>query len=130
VNKLIRKTWPRIRWYELAGRRSIEWTPVYAGDGLPNLLKYALNLNPTVPAVSPVTMDLSTGYLRLTVPRNPSATDVTFSVEVNNTDLSNPHAWSSANTVVDQNTASILQVHDSVPVSQSSEQFIRLRITR
>ena len=105
-------------------------TYVYAGDGLPNLLKYALNLNPLVPAVSPLSLDTSTGYLRLTVPRNPNASDVTFSVQVNNADLTDPDAWTAATTVVDQDTPSVLQVHDSVPVSQSSKQFIRLLITR
>ena len=103
---------------------------VYAGDRLPNLLKYALNLNPKVPAVSPLTSDLSTGYLRLTVPRNPNASDVTFSVEVNNSNLTDQSAWTSTTTVLDQNTTSLLQVHDSVPASQSSQQFIRLRVTR
>lgn len=103
---------------------------VYAGDGLPNLLKYALNLNPLVPAVSPVTVDLSTGYLRLTAPRNPQASDVTLSVEVNNADLTNPSDWTSAGTVVDQNTAALLQAHDGVPANQSARQFIRLRVAR
>ena len=105
-------------------------TYVYAGDGLTNLLKYALNLNPLVPAVSPLSVDVSTGYLRLTVQRNPNASDVNFSVEVNNSDLTNSGAWTSGSTVTDQNTSSILQVHDSVPVSGSAEQFIRLRVTR
>ncbi len=103
---------------------------VYAGDGLPNLIKYALNLNPLLPAVSPLSMDVSTGYLRLTVPRNPNASDVTFTVEVNNTDLTNPGAWASSDTVVDQNTTSLLQVHDSVPMNEAADQFIRLRVTR
>ena len=103
---------------------------IYAGDGLPNLLKYALNLNPLLPAISPLSVDVSTGYLRLTVPRNANANDVTFSVEVNNSALTNESAWTSSGTVVDQNTTSLLQVHDSVPVSQSNEQFIRLRVTR
>ena len=103
---------------------------VYAGDGLPNLLKYALNLNPLVPAINPLGVDESTGYLRLTVPRNPNAGDVTFTVEVNNTDLTNPGDWTSTSTVVDQSTASLLQVHDSMPINQADAQFIRLRVTR
>ena len=40
-----------------------------SGDGIPNLLKYALGLDPRVPTANPETQDTSTGYLRLTVPK-------------------------------------------------------------
>ena len=36
----------------------------------------------------------------------------------------------SSDTAVDQNTASLLQVQDGFPVSQSNKQLIRLRVTR
>ncbi len=102
-------------------------TAIATGDGMPNLLKYALGLDPLVPAANPIVGDISTGYLRLTVPRNPNATDVTFYVEVtdNLTAL-----WTTNGTTVDQNTPTLLQVHDNTPVSSSAAGFIRLRITR
>jgi kumamolisin len=102
---------------------------VYAGDGLTNLLKYALNLNPLVPAVSPLSVDVSTGYLRLTVPRNPNANDVIFSVEAND-DLTNPGGWSAAGVTVDTSTANLLRAYDSTPVSNANRRFLRLRIIR
>jgi hypothetical protein len=73
-----------------------------------------------------VTGDISTGYLRLTVPRNPTATDVTFLIEVtdNLTTL-----WTTNGTTIDQNTPTLLQVHDNTPVRSSAAGFIRLRIT-
>ena len=99
------------------------------GDGLPNLLKYALGLDPTVPTPSPVTVDVSTGYLRLTTPKNPNATDVTVVVQVSGT-LSDPSSWSTSETTIDQNTPTLLQVQDAMAVSQSSARFLRLTVTR
>jgi hypothetical protein len=102
-------------------------TYVGTSDGMPNLLKYALGLNPLVATTNPVTGDISTGYLRLTVPRNPTATDVTFHVEVT---ASLAASWTTNGITVDQNTPTLLQVHDNTPVSSSAAGFIRLRITR
>jgi len=105
-------------------------TNVVSGDGLPNLLKYALGLNPLVSetTASVITEDATTGYLRLTVTKNTAATDITFSI-VGTTDLTNAASWSAANVVVDQNTASTLQAHSSTPVSSGSS-FLRLLVTR
>lgn len=98
------------------------------GDGMANLLKYALGLDPLVPADNPVVVDISTGFLRLTSPKNPSATDVTFSVEV--TDDLTASSWTTNGTTVDVNTTTLLQVHDNTPVSSASNRFIRLHVSR
>ena len=100
-----------------------------AGDGLPNLLKYALGLSPLVPGVNPSTESTGSGYLTLTVPKNSNATDLTYSVQVNG-DLTNPAGWTTAGTTVDQNTASLLQVQDNTPVSGTAKRFIRLQVSR
>jgi uncharacterized repeat protein (TIGR01451 family) len=102
-------------------------TAVASSDGMANLLKYALGLNPLVPTNSPVVGDITTGYLRLTTPRNPNATDVTFRVEVTG-DLA-AGTWTTDGTTVDQDTPSLLQVHDNVPVDASSGRFIRLHVS-
>ena len=102
-------------------------TYVGTSDSMPNLLKYALGLDPLVATNSPVTGDISTGYLRLTVQRNPDATDVTFLIEIA-TGLMD--SWTTNGTTVDQNTPTLLQVHDNTPVSGSASGFIRLRVTR
>ena len=93
---------------------------------MPNLLKYALGLNPLVPAANPVIGDIVTGYLRLTTPKNPNATDITYIVQVAS-DVNGP--WTSAGTVVDQNTPTLLQVHDGTPVATAAQRFIRLEVT-
>lgn len=100
-----------------------------SGDGLPNLLKYALGLNPLAPTANPMAVDVSTGHLRLTVPRSSSATDVTLAVQVNGT-LSDPAGWTAGGTTVDQNTATLLQVHDDTLVSGGQPRFLRLVVTR
>ena len=100
-----------------------------AGDGLNNLTKYALGLDPTMPEVNPATADTSTGYLRLTVPKNANATDLTYRVQVTS-DLTDPTSWTTDGTTIDQNTATTLQVQDNTPVSGTAMRFIRLQISR
>jgi hypothetical protein len=100
---------------------------VATSDGMPNLLKYALGLNPLVATNDPVTGDISTGYLRLTTPRNPDASDVSFVVEA--TDVLTSSAWTNS-TTVDVNTATLLQVHANAPVATSASGFIRLQVSR
>ncbi len=100
---------------------------IATSDGIPNLFKYALGLDPIIPTANPVTGDITTGYLRLTVPRNPGATDIIFLVEAT-ADLNGP--WTTNGTTVDQNLPSLLQVHYNTPVSLSAGGFIRLRITQ
>lgn len=100
-----------------------------AGDGINNLLKYALNLNPLATQSNPVTVDTTTGYLRLTTPKRSGATDVTYSVQVND-DLTNAAGWTTSGTVELSNTSTQLQVRDGVPLSGGGKRFIRLQISR
>ncbi len=101
-------------------------------DGLANLLEYALGTNPLVSNASASVMDRETiganTYLRLTITKNPAATDVTYSAEVTG-DLTTPSAWSSSSVVVETNTATTLRVRDSVATSSAARRFIRLRVT-
>ncbi len=101
---------------------------VNSSDGLSNLVKYALGLNPLVATNSPVVGDISTGFLRLTSPKNPQATDVSFWVEV--TDDVTANTWTTNGTTVDINTSTQLQVHDNAAVASSAGRYIRLRISR
>jgi hypothetical protein len=100
-------------------------------DGIGHLMEYALGLNPGVADKlgSKVTHDLETltssQYLRLSVTKNASATDVNYVVEVSN-DLV---TWTSVNTVVETNTATSLIVRDTVPMTGNTRRFIRLRVT-
>ncbi|MGZ5537436.1 MAG: hypothetical protein ACXWG0_02810, partial [Chthoniobacterales bacterium] len=100
---------------------------IAAGDGMPNLLKYAFNLNPLVPAVAPITYDITNGHLRMTVTRNPNAFDISFFGEVTG-DLTSPASWTTDNTTIDQNTSLLLQVHDNADLT--APHYIHLKVTR
>jgi uncharacterized repeat protein (TIGR01451 family) len=118
----------RLQWFgTTANSGAAADTAIATSDGMPNLLKYALGLNPLVATNDPVAGDITTGYLRLTAPKNPQATDVSFFVEVTG-DLT--AAWSTNGTVTDIDTPMLLQAHDNTPVASSPGGFIRLRVSR
>ena len=104
-------------------------TTIAAADGLPNLLKYALGLNPLVSGNTSglITPDITTGFLRLTVTKNPAATDVTFTIQGTN-DLSTASSWSTNGVIIDQNTTTLLQAHSSTSLTSGSY-FLRLNVT-
>ena len=129
-----------------------------AGDGVPNLVKYALGLNPrqrygtsSLPAVrmdiiggsaqsagvgggiglfSVPTVDLTSGkhYMAFTVQRNGIHQDIDYIVEVSN-DLT---LWNSGDpyTVTVLDTAEILEVYSATSVDDVPQQFMRLKIQR
>lgn len=105
-----------------------------AGDAVPNLIKYALGLDPLVPAAK---AQLPSGgiqpfagqnYLTLTINRSADPTDVTCTVEVSSNILT---GWVSGtpNTVTLTNTATQLVVRDNTPVPAATARFIRLVVT-
>jgi hypothetical protein len=98
-----------------------------AGDGVPNLLKYALGLDPNTPATR---SQLPTGgifqefghkFLAMTVNRASQRADIAYVVEVSG-DL---QTWVSGLT----NTATQLVVRDRTEIPSATERFIRLRVT-
>jgi hypothetical protein len=103
------------------------------GDGVPNLIKYALGLNPSTPVSGsqlPVASILPAGgqdYLTLTVNRTAQATDVTYVVEVSG-DLM---MWSSGPsfTVTISNVSTQLIVRDNTPMASATSRFIRLHVS-
>ena len=104
---------------------------IAGGDGLANLLKYALNLvPPQLPATigSVVVIDQSAGALRMTVAKNPVANDVLFSIEGTN-NLGDPNSWTANGLIIDQNSGSTLQVHDPTPLT-NGPRYLRLKVTR
>jgi len=109
------------------------------GDGIANLMEYALNLDPNVPGVIglPVQGTTNVGgndYLTLTYTRVKSATDISYVVEVSG-DLV---TWNSgpsytATVSVTDNPDGITQtvvVRDLVPMGSATSRFIRLKITQ
>jgi fibronectin-binding autotransporter adhesin len=95
------------------------------GDGLSNLLEFAVNTHPKQPNASPLIHELVTigadKMWRLTVPKNPLATNLSFTVETC-ADLTD---WSSATTHIETNTATQLIVRDT---QTGPPRFIRLVI--
>jgi uracil DNA glycosylase len=92
-------------------------------------MEYALGLNPNTPAPlsQRITNDLdSNQYLRLTITKNPNATDVTYSVEASS-DLT---TWNTTEVLILQNTATVLQVRDTQAMSAANRRFMRLRVTQ
>jgi len=104
-----------------------------AGDGVPNLLKYALGLDPNIPATisqlptGGIQPDGGQDYLTMTVSRTAAQTDISYVVEVSG-DL---QTWASGppNTATLTDTATQLVVRDNTPVPSATERFIRLRVT-
>jgi hypothetical protein len=97
------------------------------GDGLINILEYAVGLNPLSASTNPVTTDISTGNLRVTIPRNTNAFDVTLTVEIT-ANLLAPLSWTTNGIIIDQNTAALLRVRDSAPIVGATAKFMRLKI--
>lgn len=109
-----------------------------AGDGIPNLMKYALGIDPFG---SGYQGHLATGttnitdqtYLVLTYTRpEPAPPNITYAVEVAN-DLAVTD-WTSAETVEVSNTVTgawrTITIRDQYPVADRPKRFIHLRVTQ
>jgi hypothetical protein len=114
-------------------------------DGIPNLMEYALNLDPRkagtaglpVRGIAPVS---GSNYLKLTFVPNPAATDVTYVVQGAGT-LSGSNNWSTVgsgsisggvwvptgNFTVTSGTA---VAWDTVPITSGTRRFIRLKVIK
>lgn len=112
-----------------------------AGDGIPNLMKYALGMNPAQPGVQPpvgVIEHESERYLTITFSRNPAATDLTYAVQVAD-NLAGP--WTTVATITPGNSmasgaglvaedSGTVIVRDTVSLSGAPRRFMRLGVTR
>lgn len=99
------------------------------GDGLSDLLEYALGLSADFPSMSPFhapgfTTIAGQSYLTLGVSRALAPADVTLGIEVSG-DLT---TWLPATVTAD--TPWLLEARDPVPEGSSPHRFIRLKATR
>lgn len=98
------------------------------GDGLDNLLEYALGTNPLQATANPVAGGVATigtdRYLRISVAKNPVATNLTFAAELSE----NVSNWSGAGVEEEENSIDRFTARDSVPTSSSPARFIRLKV--
>ena len=112
-----------------------------AGDGVPNLLKYAMGGSPRIPDDNVRLGCLTAGPgPALTFHRNPSATDVRYVVEgvdwLTNgaawrglaTNMGG--AWQGATNVEESGTGNPVECTVTDPVALQSNRFLRLKVTR
>ena len=102
------------------------------GDTSVNLLEYALGHDPFIADGGGIVVDLESigpdKFLRLTLARNPAATDLAFSIEVTG-NLTAPGSWSASGTTIETDTPTLLRARDNTPASSSSPRHIRLKVT-
>ena len=129
------EVWQAQNWTATGGYSDPNAAQAYDADndGQANLLEYAFGTAPLTSGSSPLVYDTATvsteKYLRLSVPKNAAATDVTFSVEATS-DVSNSASWSSTGLVTEQDTATRLIVRDSQPMSSAGRRFMRVKVVR
>jgi len=101
-----------------------------AGDGIPNLMKFALDLDPNEPAVLQERVDdvLEGGQLAFDIVRNPAAVGagLVYVVE-QTTNLADPNSWTSNGVTVNIDTPSRLKATLNQPVF-SGAAFMRLKV--
>ncbi len=100
-----------------------------SGDGIPDVVKYALGLSSGTPSVSGVNSPAlttvgGTRYLSLSVGRFLPPSDATLTIEVSG-DL---QTWTPATVTTD--TPSLLEARDPVPYDGAAKRFIRVKVTR
>ena len=113
-------------------------TAAPAGDGIPNLMKCALNLNPKADGTAglPVPGTIAAGgsnYLTLSYTHVIPATDIIYTVQVSG-DLQSWNSGAGYPSVVSKtpNPGGLTQtivVQDLIPVSGTNRRFMRLQVT-
>ncbi len=104
-----------------------------ANDGIGNLLKYALGLDPRIPGRSELpepellTDGQGRSYLGISVDRDASAIGVSLVIEVSG-DLQRWDSGPGFITLI-EDTAEILSARDNTPIDESNRRFIRVRAT-
>lgn len=107
-------------------------TADHEGDGIPNLVEYALNLDPNVASIAELpVVGINNGALTLSYTHLKSATDITYLVEVT-TDLVTWHSgsgYTSVLQVTDHGATETIQTGSLIPLT-TSPQVMRLKVTR
>jgi hypothetical protein len=98
------------------------------GDGLSNLMEFALDTNPLVRNASPLVYDFHTladgKHLRLTVQKNPGATNLEYLVET----CGALNDWSTTNTFIESVNTAQLIVRDTLTTATAPRRFIHLKV--
>jgi alpha-tubulin suppressor-like RCC1 family protein/tRNA threonylcarbamoyladenosine modification (KEOPS) complex Pcc1 subunit len=103
-----------------------------AGDGISNLMKYALKLDPKSSDVANLPASSARdGHLTLTFRRNKRAADLTFTVQVAS-DLTSD-VWEDVDVVISQTDEGeywLVTVRDDEPMHNHSKRFMRLKVSK
>jgi len=132
-------TWKTTAFASLNGAAGISGdTDTPAGDGVPNLIKYALGLGPMtngsqyLPVTGTTTIS-GTNYLTLTYTQVIAATDIVYTVEVSNDLLT----WNSGtgytavlSTTPNGDGTNTVVVQDLAPAGSTPHQYMRLKVTK
>ena len=101
-----------------------------ARDGVSNLMKYALALNPRVSGDADLPgASVQNGYLTLTYRKNKLADDVTYTVQAG--DSLTIDSWTTVTSVLsqtDEGSHWLVTVRDSVPQAGHPKRFMRLKV--
>jgi len=97
------------------------------GDGLPNLIEYALGRNPQQPSSALPGPDATDGRISLRVLKNSAAIDLDWSAEV--TGNLTEGSWT-GNVTILQNDATAFEARDNITSTPANPRFMRLRVTR
>jgi alpha-tubulin suppressor-like RCC1 family protein len=100
------------------------------GDGLSNLLEYALGLDPNACGVMPATVALNGANLEYTYTRSTAAKDSGVAYQIEWSDTLEAGSWSTE-TVTQQITsteAALETVKTSIPAGNNGKRFLRLRV--
>ena len=129
-------TWKLLYFGTNAGNAFIAGDGAYpAGDGVSNIIKYALGLQPLAKATNSLfTIGITTGYFTLTYTRpDPPPADINYQVITS----SNLVAWCTNGTCVQAGPITLapggtatVTTATGLPVSSRPEQFLSLRVSR
>ena len=98
------------------------------GDGLANLIEYAFGTHPTAANASPLRCELvpeGSGHrLRVTMPKNPLATNLRYRVETSDNLLSS--SWNELEARVESESDTEIVLLDTVTTADNGRRFLRL----
>jgi hypothetical protein len=97
----------------------------YDGDGLANLLEYALGTDPVAATATPYLAQVSDGVLRIAFDRVADP-NLIYTVEGSSDLVEWDVVWSSGGA---DNTEGIVTVTDDTPVAAATRRFLRLRVS-
>lgn len=99
------------------------------GDGLDNLMEYALGLDPLAPEHGATRLEANGAALQFTHPRASAATDTSYAVEWSDT-LAGPWSSTGVTQQIVADDGSLRTLRATLPKGAAGQRFVRLRVWR